>query len=250
MTDFAGSVDTIVVVPVYNEASRLDVAAFQAFVDANEWAALLFVDDGSSDRTRQLLDDLVAHGANRIAALHLAANRGKAEAVRAGLLDGLARGAPMVGFIDADLAAPLDAIAMLRRDLETHEQAWAAIGSRIKLLGRRIERSERRHYLGRVFATFASLAISLPVYDTQCGLKLFRNVPGIQTVLSEPFRSRWIFDVELLARIAREARGTVEERVRELPLERWEERGESRLRARDYARAPMELTRIWWRYRG
>jgi hypothetical protein len=85
------------------------------------------------------------------------------------------------------------------------------------------------------------------VYDTQCGLKLFRKTPEVIAAFAEPFRSRWIFDVELLGRLADAAGAEGETRVREVPLERWEERGESRLRLADFIRAPLELLSIWWR---
>src|ERR1041384_6274866 len=65
----------------------------------------------------------------------------------------------------------------------------------------------RRHYLGRIFATAVSLALHSPVYDTQCGAKLFRPGAPLRDALSAPFRSRWIFDVELLARLDRRIPG-------------------------------------------
>jgi hypothetical protein len=181
--------------------------------------------------------------------LRLPANRGKAEAVRLGMLRGLERGAELVGFVDADLAAPLEAALELVLELDRHPEASGAIGSRVRLLGREIERSALRHYLGRIFATAASLTLGLPVYDTQCGLKVFRASPPLREALAVPFASRWIFDVELLARLTAAGPPTAM-RLREVPLERWHGQAGSRLRAADFLRAVLELAAIRRRYRG
>lgn len=239
----------VLVLPAYNEAARLDGEALLEFLGRDPSASLLVVDDGSTDGTAQVVEGLAARAPGRLTLVRLAENVGKAEAVRQGVLKGLDAGAGCVGFADADLAAPLDEVAALRRELERFGDAWAAFGSRVKLLGRRIERWEVRHYFGRVFATAASLALDLPVYDTQCGLKLFRNVPEVRQAFAEPFRSRWIFDVELLARLAMVAGDDTALRVREVPLEVWVDRGGSRLRLKDFLRAPIELLRIRSRYR-
>ena len=176
--------------------------------------------------------------------LCLPTNGGKGEAVRRGMERALADTTQYAGFIDADLAAPLSEVALLHDELAARCELWAAIGSRVKLLGRQIHRSEVRHYLGRVFATFASITLRLPVYDTQCGVKLFRNAPEVRRAFVQPFRSKWIFDVELIARLADAAGPDTGLRVREVALERWEGRGGSRLRATDFLKAPLELLRI------
>jgi hypothetical protein len=130
----------------------------------------------------------------------LTSNRGKAEAVREGLRTALAAGAEIVGFLDADLSTPPaeldDLLAVLARP-----GVQVAIGARIGMLGYDIERSAVRHYLGRVFATAASMILQARVYDTQCGAKLFRAGPALAEALATPFLSRWAFDVEFLGRL-------------------------------------------------
>jgi dolichyl-phosphate beta-glucosyltransferase len=239
--------ELILVVPVFNEARRLHADPWLAWLAADRTRSLYFVDDGSTDDTATLLEQLRSLAPDQVEILRLPANAGKAAAVRHGMLRALEETSRYAGFIDADLAAPLSEVTLLFDELESHSDVWAAFGSRAKLLGRRIVRSERRHYVGRVFATCASIAVGLPVYDTQCGLKLFRNVPPVRAAFAEPFRSRWIFDVELLARLARGAGVDAGSRIREVPLEHWEERGGSRLRLADFFRAPLELWLIWRR---
>jgi glycosyltransferase involved in cell wall biosynthesis len=189
-----------VVVPCYNEAERLDAAPLLAFVDSHRDASFLLVNDGSKDATGEVLEAVAAQRPGRIAVLQLTPNRGKAEAVRAGLRAALAAGAEIVGFLDADLSTPPaeidDLLAALARP-----GVQVAIGARIGMLGYDIDRSAVRHYLGRVFATAASLILRARVYDTQCGAKLFRAGPPLAEALATPFLSRWAFDVEFLGRL-------------------------------------------------
>ena len=236
--------DIVLVVPVYNEARRLVADPWLQYLNADRSRALCFVDDGSTDNTVALLEQLQAHLPAQVAILRLTENAGKAEAVRRGMVQALTDTARYAGFIDADLSAPLSEVSLLHSNLDRYPDAWSAFGSRVKLLGRDIIRSERRHYLGRLFATCASIALDLPVYDTQCGLKLFRNVAEVRAVFATPFQSKWIFDVEMLARLAQQTSGDVGQRIHEVPLERWEEHGASRLRATDFLKAPLELLRI------
>ena len=78
------------VVPCYDEARRLDVAAFVRALDAWPALRLLFVDDGSTDDTRAVLDGLAAARPARASVLALPRNGGKAGAVWAGLRHALA----------------------------------------------------------------------------------------------------------------------------------------------------------------
>ena len=117
----------------------------------------------------------------------------------------------------------------------------------MKLVGVDIDRKAMRHYLGRVFATCAALVLRTPYYDTQCGAKLFRASTLLERALEAPFRSRWAFDVELLGRLLAGVGGEPgleRSSLRELPLERWVDVGESKLRPGGMVRAGLELARI------
>jgi glycosyltransferase involved in cell wall biosynthesis len=190
---------TFVVVPCFNEERRLATADFVTFA-RESGVHLLFVDDGSRDGTRAVLDAMVDVSPESIHALRLQRNHGKGAAVRAGLREAIRRGAEVVAYLDADLSTPL---GELDRLLVAREESGAAavLGSRVGLLGHDVRRSIRRHYLGRVFATAASVVLGMQIYDTQCGAKVFEVRPALEQALASPFRTRWVFDVELLARL-------------------------------------------------
>jgi glycosyltransferase involved in cell wall biosynthesis len=242
--------ELVLVVPCYNEAGRLDVEAFLACAAARPSLRLLFVDDGSADATGEVLARMAAAAPANVAVVTLPANAGKAEAVRQGVLAGLAAGPAYVGYWDADLSTPLAALDDFLTVLQARPQVDVVLGSRVLLLGRDIRRLAWRHYLGRVFATAVSLTLDLPVYDTQCGAKVIRAGAAAAGLFAEPFRSRWIFDVELLARYlavpVRDGGPPRRARLYELALRSWRHRSGSKLRPGGYVRAAVDLARIWW----
>lgn len=238
-----------IIVPCYNEAERLDASAFVAFCAAVPDVQLHLVDDGSTDDTATVIQQLAAAIPDRITATSLPANAGKAGAVRAGLQQAIAAGASRVGYWDADLATPLDAIPRLNAILDRRPEIEIVLGSRVQLLGRRITRNPLRHYGGRVFATFASMVLRMPVYDTQCGAKIFRVTPLLDAALRDPFETGWTFDVELLARLAdlrvEGGLSALEAVTYEYPLEQWDDVEGSAVRAVDFPIALGHLARIW-----
>jgi dolichyl-phosphate beta-glucosyltransferase len=241
---------TCIVVPCYNEAGRLKVGEFLEWTHLETDLHFLFVNDGSTDGTRELLVRLSQACPERIRSIDLERNGGKAEAVRRGFLESFDPGYDVIGYWDADLATPLQAIPVFCRILEDRE-ADGVIGSRVRLLGRHICRRPLRHYLGRLFATCASLVIGLPVYDTQCGAKIFRHTERLQQVFRTPFRVKWTFDVEILARFLLLERifdgPKIGERFIEYPLERWDDVPGSKLKGRDFFSGAWEILKIgYW----
>jgi dolichyl-phosphate beta-glucosyltransferase len=114
-------------------------------------------------------------------------------------------------------------------------------------MGRHIERTTLRHYLGRVFASAASLVLGLAVYDTQCGAKLFRATPSMRSAFERRFELSWCFDVELLARLlGLEATGLISlrEQCVEFALDSWTDAPGSKLNLRQVPRVLGELARL------
>ena len=244
--------ETLLVVPCYNEARRLQRDEFLRFARDTPDTGFLFVNDGSRDDTLALLEALAAELPNAIDVLDQQPNQGKAEAVRAGLLAAFARGPRFAGFWDADLATPLDEVPRFLEVFEKYPEVDFVFGSRVRLMGHEIDRHLSRHLRGRIFATAASLTLGLPIYDTQCGAKMFRNGAEVVQLFEDPWVSRWIFDVELIARLIRDrktrSQGPVGDVLRELPLRRWRDVEGSKLKGRDFFNAALDLVSIYRRY--
>jgi glycosyltransferase involved in cell wall biosynthesis len=239
---------TAIIVPCFNEEQRLIPEKFFNYIQKNEDVVFLFVDDGSTDNTKFILSDMCACAPSRLEWRRLDKNVGKAGAVRQGVLTALDYEFDAIGYLDADLSAPLECINDLLKCLED-PHIKLAMGSRVLLLGHKIRRQVLRHYLGRFFGTAASLVLGLSVYDTQCGAKLFRNDVTLKQVFSDPFFARWIFDVEILARmmVIHKYSGlpALSQCVLEYPLKEWQYASGSKIKLRDGFCAGFELLKIW-----
>jgi glycosyltransferase involved in cell wall biosynthesis len=233
---------TVVVIPCYEEEARLRDEEIDVF--GAHHISVLLVDDGSLDGTLAWLRRIEARASDQISVLPLAPNRGKAEAVRLGMIEALARGASQVAFADADMATPASEVVRLVHTLEASPDLAVVMGSRIARAGAQIERKASHHYFGRVFATLASLVLEQPFYDTQCGAKVFRASPALSDAVASPFSSRWAFDVELIGRLLTGPAPVPFEAFLELPLVAWHHVAGSKLSVMDKLRTTCELGKI------
>jgi glycosyltransferase involved in cell wall biosynthesis len=219
-----------IVIPCFNEAKRLDLAAFEQFAAENPEVNFLFVDDGSTDETQQILDGLASRISDGASVLVLEQNSGKAEAVRRGVNRALKSNPAYVGYWDADLATPLPVIRDFSELLEGNPQLQMIMGARVQLLGRHIERSAIRHYAGRIAATAISTS----------------------DLFGEPFRTRWIFDAEIIARLIAQlgphSDPSARDVIYEVPLHGWMDVRGSKIGPSDYLRAAVDLLRIYRHY--
>jgi dolichyl-phosphate beta-glucosyltransferase len=236
---------TIIVIPCYNEAERLKDAEFNLLLQKPD-LQLLFVNDGSKDNTEQRLEEMIRKIGNNASIINLKINRGKAEAVRCGMLQAIRQGAIITGFIDADMATPAKEVLRLLNEAIKKEAA-VTLGSRVRLLGTMISRRPVRHYIGRLFSKCASIILRLPVYDTQCGAKLFYVSPSLKDALLKPFNSRWIFDVELIGRLligSETSKPLTAQDFVEIPLNEWMDVKGSKITFADFIKAASDLMKI------
>lgn len=239
----------LIIVPCFNEEKRLDTSSFKDFTNQNADFEFLFVDDGSKDGTKELLETICS-SEERLNYLILDQNKGKAEAIRSGVNHCIGKKIDFdfIGYIDADLSVPLEELLFLRKHILEGKDLKFLMGIRLARLGAHIERNRIRHYMGRVFATVVSLMLHEATYDTQCGAKLIHKDLARQ-LFGDPFKSRWFFDVELIFRIKKYHPKVLEnDQALEVPLRTWKEVGDSRLKPIDFIKAPIELLSIKSKY--
>ena len=235
----------LIVVPCFNEEHRLDLDAFRRFRLEGVDVEFLFVNDGSTDGTLRLLQTFVSEDASRFRLLDLEKNSGKAEAVRRGIVEAIALRPDFTGFWDADLATPLAELRGFFDIFEARPSVAMIFAARVRLLGRSISRRASRHYVGRVGATLISSSLGLAVYDTQCGAKLFRVSGDLAHVFEKPFLSRWIFDVEIIARFVQLwGRDAAARSIYEFPITQWHDVKGSKVKSQDFVRALRDLWKI------
>lgn len=238
-----------IIVPCYNEANRLDMAAFDAFTKGHPHVDIYFANDGSKDNTATILSEASANN-EQLFFIDFKQNQGKGETVRKSALqiaEQENKTYDWIGFLDADLATPLE--EMMRILEEARAQTNLLIGARLSRMGSDINRKWYRHYPGRIVATFISWILGLDIYDTQCGAKWMKP-EIIQNNFQEPFMTPWLFDVEMIKRVVM-SQGVERSKqtILEIPLKTWIEMGDSRITFTDFLKTPFELLKIYFHYK-
>ncbi len=238
-----------IVIPCYNEEGRIPVGEIISFLELNPLIQVCFVNDYSADSTGRMLQSIRERFPERVLIENHKKNKGKAESVRTGILSSLSHFQfKYIGYFDADLSTPLEECFRLKDSLATRETLEFSFGSRLLIIGSKIERKLYRHLFGRVIATFISNILGLKVYDTQCGAKLFTRDLA-EKVFTDSFISTWLFDVEIFARIILlVGREKVEDVIIETPLLTWVDKGGSKIELSYAIKVFFDLYRIKRRY--
>ena len=226
------------VVPLFDEEVRVPEYAglLVDFVGRlPDGSELVFVDDGSRDRTCALVDALAGEAHDRAVRLVRRPHEGKGAAVAAGIRSATA---PLVAFCDLDLSTPLDQLAKV---IEAAAAAPVlAIGSRDLTASTLLRRESRvRETLGRTYNRLLQATVTPGVVDTQCGAKAATRAVW-DRLLPHCSQRGFAWDAELVAVALALGVG-----VREVPIE-WRHDDRSKIRVgRDGLAMVRETPRIW-----
>lgn len=239
--------DSVIIIPCYNEEKRLSVSAFESFLIQNEHFNFIFVDDGSQDNTSNIIQTFSSNYPKRVQSIIKKQNEGKAEGIRTAFHQCIFK-YDYIGYLDADLSTPVSELVRLREVLKEKSSLIAVFGSRVLLLGHDVKRKLLRFIFGRAFMSVMNMLLRFRVYDSQCGAKLFRKEIA-EIALANQFLTSWIFDIEILCRIKKELGiDTVRNRIMEVPLKKWSEVGESKIKFAEFLKFPFELFLVWRKY--
>ena len=237
-----------VVIPCYNEEDRLLSDEFTEFVYANLGYHLCFVNDGSTDKTLEVLNKLSKGREDYISVYDCQKNGGKAEAVRLGMLH-LAKNIELdyIGFLDADLSTDFKDFDDLVKTIETTDYKIVS-GSRITRMGANINKQSARQLISLTINFIIQKILGMKFKDTQCGAKII-DKDVIPLLFEKKFITRWLFDVEMFLRLKKKYGEETKQLICEQPLKRWVHADGSKLSMRDSLKIAFQLTKIATHYR-
>ncbi|UXP32096.1 glycosyltransferase [Reichenbachiella agarivorans] len=240
-----------IVIPCYNESSRLELNTFIEFAKNHHDITLCFVNDGSSDPTRSTLAGIKNLVHENVFVFNVEKNAGKANAVRQGALF-LHRETDVdtIGFLDADLSTSFQDYGDLLTEIESSKGNLKIVfGSRNINDGvNEIERNPIRKLVSDMIRVLIFMITRLRIADTQCGAKVFHR-ELIPMIYDQSFFSRWLFDVEILLRVKKKmGKDSFLGIFLEKPLKTWVHMEGSKLSAKDSIMIPWNLIQIWLEY--
>jgi glycosyltransferase involved in cell wall biosynthesis len=212
-----------IIIPCYNEEKRLSKAALEELHNTTH-VDIYLCNDGSRDDTFAIIDGF-ANAMERCFAIQYSQNEGKANTIYKSVNALIAKNEyTHIGYFDADFSTP---VSEMKRMLQRQEQVPSRfiIGSRVKLLNNDIQRKTHRHFIGRAIITLVNIRLKLGIYDTQCGAKLFPVTIATEG-FTKPFKTSWLFDIELFIRLKKKGLLTSGE---EFPLRQWKDVDGSKL---------------------
>tara|TARA_B100000945_G_scaffold234277_1_gene190490 strand:- start:572 stop:1126 length:555 start_codon:yes stop_codon:yes gene_type:complete len=174
-------------------------------------------------------------------------NKGKAEAVRKGVLECSKKyNFNKVGFLDADLSISLND-AFLLFDLIERE-VEICFYSRIENGSNEIKSQLHRKMIGKLVRPIINKLFSIHHYDTQCGCKIFSREIASR-LFQEKFISKWLFDVEIFCRLfSIFDKKQYDMKVLEKPVVKWVDGGKSKVKFSYFFIIWVDFYKIYQKY--
>lgn len=232
--------DLFMIVPCFNEEKRINLAYWNKLSEIPNvhW---IFVNDGSSDGTKSLLNQI-----KNSSVINLESNSGKAEAIRKGILETFNKNQSEIfqfGYLDADSAfdiADIKNVIKLSISKEsTYDSCW---GSRVALSGRNITRNNLRHILSRILITIFGYRMGNLPYDPQTGFKVFKFNKELMAIFDKNFKTKWFVDLEILLRF--KALNGKDMKTWEEPVSTWKDIEGSKIRGLEIITVFRDLIKI------
>jgi glycosyltransferase involved in cell wall biosynthesis len=237
-----------IIVPCYNEEKRLKTDEFRSFLAKHQEHILCFVNDGSSDKTIQVLENLRNEFASQVIVIDCIKNLGKAGAVRAGVNYLKEKGhINYIGFLDADLSTDFDDFLNLIKVIKSSEFKIVT-GSRIMRMGANIIKPSSRGIISKSINFLICWMLGMNFQDTQCGAKIMTKEMA-EATFKKPFLTRWLFDVEVFMRMkVLYGKNKASNFICEEPLKRWVHAEDSKLGFKDSLKIVFQLFQISYTY--
>ena len=238
-----------VVIPCYNEEERLLSKEFTDFIAKHSGYHLCFVNDGSKDKTLDVLQNLQKGREEFITIYNCKKNGGKAEAVRLGMLHmNKKEDLDYIGFLDADLSTNLSDFDDLVKTIENSNFKIVS-GSRITRMGANITKESARKIISLTINFIIRKILKMNFKDTQCGAKIFQK-DIIEIAFNKKFVTKWLFDVEIFKRVTLHfGLKKTKTMLCEQPLKRWIHADGSKLSMKDSVKIIAQLAEIAWVYK-
>ncbi len=238
-----------VVIPCYNEENRINSQKFLDFANSNLGYHLCFVNDGSKDKTLEVLTALASKNPDHISVFDCEKNGGKAEAVRQGILH-LSKDTQLdyFGYLDADLSTDFRDFDDLVQTISTGNYQIVG-GSRMARMGADITKEDSRAIISKSVNLIIRRILGMPFNDTQCGAKVMTREVA-ENMFEKPFLTSWLFDVEIFLRMKKfygDKQATAQ--ICEQPLKRWIHEDGSHLSMKDSIKIVGQLGQLAIHYR-
>lgn len=232
----------VVIVPCFNEEDRLNLIYFNKLSTISD-TIWIFVDDGSTDNTSKILKNFSKE--TNVMNLRMERNVGKSKAIAHGMNFASREFANIgwIGFLDSDGAFTSDDVERIIKMTSTIKGYDAIYTSRVKMAGRNIKRNNVRHIVARLITSLFGLVWRDIPYDTQSGFKLYRYSDDYNSILIQPFKTKWFFDIEISIRYLKHKEKEIN--VWEEPVSSWFDISGSKINYRQTFRISVEVIYVF-----